>query len=198
MGILLSNKNRALCIDLIHNMSMNYNHPMQVTFHAIDIFDNIISRSDIPITNLTEFLTYSSVTAYRLAAKMFGKFPSLSGMTFAVNINMKKLELFELFVLNMLHWNVHSCYAFASMDLKIPIHMKSYYEKLMMSSYKLFQKRKYSAECIMQAILNILQFGNLCILKNGDENDDENEQIECEIELRQDQECAEEVAFRTY
>ena len=174
----LGYKNRNVCIDFMHDMSTTYDHSIQVTFHAIDIFDKIISYSERPTTDLREFLTYTSAISYLLAAKMNGRYPPNSEMTLDYNVTEDNLKSFELFILDLLNWNIHSGYAFLSIDFGIPTEMRSRYEKLMMKSYRLFQVRKYSVEVIKQAILSVLY-------DNCQEN---NKRNACEIELRQESE----------
>jgi len=162
----------------MHDMSTTYNDPIQVTFHAIDIFDKIISHSKKPTTDLKEFLTYISANSYLLAAKMNGRYPLHSVMTLDYSVTEDKLKSFELFILDLLDWNIHAHYTFLSTDFEIPTHMRSKYEKLMMKSYRLFQIRKYSVKVIKQAILSVLY----------DTCRENNKRNACEIELRQDSE----------
>ena len=136
-------------------MSNSYDLPIQVTFHAIEIFDNVISNSEEP-TDRQEFLKYSCFTCFLLAAKMHGRFPPYSVLTLDYFVDTEKLQTFEMFVLEKLDWRIHSCYAFMAMNFEIPKHMQPLYEKLTMNSYKLLQVNKHSKDIIQKAILSTL------------------------------------------
>ena len=150
-----SDEYRVKCIDFLHDTSAGYDLPIQVTFHAIEIFDNFISKSEEP-ADRQEFLTYSCLTCVLLAAKMHGKYPPHSVLTLDYVVTREKLQTFEIYVLEKLDWNIHSCYEFMAMNVYIPKHMQPLYEKLTMNSYKLLQVNKYSKDIIQKAILSTL------------------------------------------